>query len=86
MDDAERVEPRHESEWTDWLAAHHSQPTGVWLVSPRRAAERPVTYEQAVRQALRFGWVDSTQKPVDEQRSMLWFSPRRKGSVWTRIN
>lgn len=45
-----------------------------------------MTYEQAVRQALRFGWVDSTQKPVDEQRSMLWFSPRRKGSVWTRIN
>jgi uncharacterized protein YdeI (YjbR/CyaY-like superfamily) len=58
----------------------------VWLVSPRRASDRPVGYEDAVLEALRFGWVDSTQKPVDEQRSMLWFSPRRTESVWTRIN
>jgi uncharacterized protein YdeI (YjbR/CyaY-like superfamily) len=35
---------------------------------------------------LRFGWVDSTQRPVDEQRSMMWYAPRRRGSVWTRRN
>ena len=86
MDEAERLEPASVEQWSAWLAEHHATARAVWLVSPRRAAERPVSYEDAVLEALRFGWVDSTQKPVDEQRSMLWFSPRRKESVWTRIN
>ncbi len=86
MDDAERLEPGTVEEWSDWLRAHHEQPTGVWLVAPRKAAARPFSYEQAVMEALRFGWVDSTVKPVDDLRSMQWFAPRRAGSMWTRIN
>ncbi|MBC2933277.1 YdeI family protein [Nocardioides sp. zg-1228] len=86
MDDAERLEPRTVEEWSAWLVEHHRQPDGVWLVSPRRATERPFTYEVAVLEALRYGWVDSTVKPLDEQRSMQWFAPRRRGSMWTRIN
>ena len=86
MDDAERLEAGTLEEWSEWLRAHHEQPTGVWLVSPRKATERAFSYEAAVVEALRFGWVDSTVKPVDERRSMQWFSPRRAGSMWTRIN
>ncbi len=86
MDDAERLEPGTVEEWSGWLQQHHAQPSGVWLVSPRRAAERPFSYEEAVLEALRHGWVDSTVKPVDEHRSMQWFAPRRRGSMWTRIN
>lgn len=86
MDDAERLEPAGLQEWSDWLRAHHAQPQGVWLVSPRRAVERPFPYDDAVREALRFGWVDSTVRPVDDARSMMWFAPRRRGSMWTRIN
>src|SRR6476661_1743656 len=86
MDDAERLEPASVQGWSDWLRAHHEQPQGVWLVSPRRAVERPFSYDQAVREALRFGWVDSTVRPLDEARSMMWFAPRRRGSMWTRIN
>src|SRR6478672_7175889 len=86
MDDAERLEPGRVEEWSAWLREHHEQPTGVWLVSPRLAAERPFSYEEAVLEALRFGWVDSTVKPVDELRSMQWFAPRRRSSMWTRIN
>jgi uncharacterized protein YdeI (YjbR/CyaY-like superfamily) len=86
MDDAERLEPGAVEEWSDWLREHHERPTGVWLVSPRTAAQRPFSYEEAVIEALRFGWVDSTVKPVDDLRSMQWFAPRRAGSMWTRIN
>ncbi len=86
MDDAARLELPSVEQWSDWLREHHTQPTGVWLVSPRKAAERPFSYEQSVLEALRYGWVDSTVKPVDEQRSMMWFAPRRTGSMWTRIN
>jgi uncharacterized protein YdeI (YjbR/CyaY-like superfamily) len=86
MDDAERLEPGSVEEWSAWLREHHEQPQGVWLVSPRKASERAVSYEEAVLEALRYGWVDSTAKPVDEHRSMQWFAPRRRGSMWTRIN
>jgi uncharacterized protein YdeI (YjbR/CyaY-like superfamily) len=86
MDHAERLEPDTVEEWSAWLREHHTQPSGVWLVSPRKAADRPFSYEESVLEALRYGWVDSTVKPVDEARSMMWFAPRRKGSIWTRIN
>ncbi len=86
MDEAERFEPASVAAWSRWLADHHDRARGVWLVSRRRDADRAFSYEEAVLEALRFGWVDSTQKPVDETRSMMWFAPRRPGSVWTRIN
>jgi uncharacterized protein YdeI (YjbR/CyaY-like superfamily) len=86
MDDAERLELTTVEEWSAWLRDHPPQPQGVWLVSPRKAAERAFSYEEAVLEALRYGWVDSTVKPVDERRSMQWFAPRRRSSMWTRIN
>jgi uncharacterized protein YdeI (YjbR/CyaY-like superfamily) len=86
MDDAERLEPAALEQWRGWLAEHHSQPQGVWLVSARKAAARAFSYEEAVLEALRYGWVDSTVRPVDDRRSMQWFAPRRSGSMWTRIN
>lgn len=86
MDNAERVEPATVEEWSAWLAEHHTQPTGVWLVSGRRAAERAFSYEESVLEALRYGWVDSTVKGLDADRTMMWFAPRRPGSMWTRIN
>jgi uncharacterized protein YdeI (YjbR/CyaY-like superfamily) len=86
MDDAERVEPASAEEWGVWLARHHASTRGVWLVAARRSGDRAFSYEDSVLEALRYGWVDSTQKPVDEQRSMMWFAPRRPGSVWTGPN
>ena len=86
MDEADRVEPASAAEWGAWLSEHHAAAPGVWLVTARRSAERALSYEDSVLEALRFGWVDSTQKPVDERRSMMWFSPRRPGSVWTGPN
>lgn len=86
QDDAELVEPGTVEEWAAWLAEHHDRGVGVWVVSPRRAADRPVSYEECIVEALRWGWVDSTAKPVDERRSKLWFAPRRPRSVWTRPN
>lgn len=86
MDEAEVLEPGTVEQWSTWLREHHTQPQGVWLVSPRKAVDRPFSYEEAVMEALRYGWVDSTVKPVDELRSMQWFAPRRTSSMWTRIN
>jgi uncharacterized protein YdeI (YjbR/CyaY-like superfamily) len=86
MDDAERLEPASVQEWSRWLAEHHADTAGVWLVNRRLARDQPVSYEESVLEALRYGWVDSTRKTVDEHRWMMWFAPRRRGSAWTRIN
>ena len=86
QDDAERIEPATAAAWGEWLAEHHARGNGVWLVSARRDADKAFSYEESVLEALRFGWVDSTQRPVDERRSMMWFAPRRPQSLWTRPN
>jgi uncharacterized protein YdeI (YjbR/CyaY-like superfamily) len=87
QDDAERFEPARIEEWSAWLAAHHADTRGVWLVMPKASSgRRTFDYEKAILEALRYGWVDSTQRTVDEERTMLWYAPRRRGSVWTRNN
>lgn len=86
-DDAERVHAETVAAWAVWLEANHTRDGGVWLVSWRRHTQRPsVAYEDAVTEALRFGWIDSLGRRLDDDRTMLWFSPRRSGSGWSRSN
>jgi uncharacterized protein YdeI (YjbR/CyaY-like superfamily) len=87
MDDADRVEPADVSGWADWLAKNHADERGVWLVTPRSRTQRvTVDYESAVVEALRFGWVDSTTRTLDDERAMMWFSPRNPRSGWASSN
>ena len=75
------------AEWRAWLAQHHGRDEGVWLVTFKKASRKPsVGYDASVEEALCFGWVDSRTRGLDEERSMLWFAPRRKGSNWSRSN
>jgi uncharacterized protein YdeI (YjbR/CyaY-like superfamily) len=84
---AERQEPANLEQWAAWLSAHHPRDHGVWLVTWKKATGRQAfDYEQAVTEALRFGWVDSVARGLDGDRSMLWFAPRRPGSGWSRSN
>lgn len=84
---SERVHAESVAEWRSWLEANHDRPTGVFLVSWKAATGRPrMTYEESVEEALAFGWVDSKASVLDEERSMLWFAPRRRGSGWSRSN
>jgi uncharacterized protein YdeI (YjbR/CyaY-like superfamily) len=87
MDSESRVSPDTRAAWREWLAAHHRDSTGVWLVSWKRRTGRPtVAYEEAVEEALCFGWIDGRLRPLDGDRSMQWFSPRRPKSTWARSN
>ena len=84
---AEQVPLETRQQWRAWLSRHHERPRGVWVVSWRKHTGRPaMTYEEQVLEALCFGWVDSTGKTLDADRSMLYFAPRRKGSGWARTN
>ncbi len=60
---------------------------GVWLVTFKKASNSPsVGYDATVEEALCYGWIDSKTKSLDDERSMLWFAPRRNGSNWSRSN
>lgn len=83
----ERVEVGSRAEWRAWLEGHHATSPGVWLVTWKKAAgERHVSYEEIVREALCFGWVDSQAKGVDELRTSITMTPRRPGSGWSKPN
>ena len=81
------LEPKDRAAWRDWLAAHHHQAQGVWLVMRKRASGRVnLTYNEAVEEALCFGWVDSKPRTLDQARSLLYMAPRRAGSGWSKLN
>jgi uncharacterized protein YdeI (YjbR/CyaY-like superfamily) len=87
MDEAEEVHFTTAAEWRAWLAQNADRGTGVWLVSYKPRTGKPaIDYEDAVCEALCFGWIDATYRRIDDERGALWWSPRRKGSVWARTN
>jgi uncharacterized protein YdeI (YjbR/CyaY-like superfamily) len=87
MDDKPEVQPAGRAEWREWLAENHQTSLGVWLVTWKKQAARPtVAYEEAVEEALCFGWIDGVFGRVDEERSKQWFAPRRPRSTWARTN
>lgn len=87
MADAERYQPATIADWHDWLAAHHDRGTGVWVVIWRPSSGQPqLSYDELIREALCWGWVDGQASPLDEQRSMLWFTKRKPNSPWAATN
>lgn len=81
------VHPEDRTAWRRWLEANHGDSRGVWLVTWRKASGRiPLSYEESVEEALCFGWVDSLGRALDDDRTMLRFTPRKPGSAWSRPN
>jgi len=73
--------------WRTWLEANHARSTGAWLVTWRsRSGKQGLPYEEAVEEALCFGWVDGTGGTVDEDRGKLYFAPRKPTSGWAATN
>jgi uncharacterized protein YdeI (YjbR/CyaY-like superfamily) len=87
IDDVPRVECRTRDEWRAWLEANHATAKGVWLVTWKPASGRGMLdYEEAVEEALCFGWVDSKGGVVDAERTRLYFAQRNPKSGWARTN
>ncbi|MFB3830165.1 MAG: YdeI family protein [Bryobacteraceae bacterium] len=71
--------------WRNWLAEHHGSESEVWLVFHKRDRSR-MSYDDAVEEALCFGWIDSIVKRLDDERYLRKFTPRRPGSKWSTAN
>jgi uncharacterized protein YdeI (YjbR/CyaY-like superfamily) len=86
-EERERTHAETVDDWRAWLEQHHASSDGVWLVSWKKGTGRPaMSYEQSVEEALAWGWVDSKGQRLDDERTMLWFAPRRPTSGWSRPN
>jgi uncharacterized protein YdeI (YjbR/CyaY-like superfamily) len=86
FEDAPHVHAEDRAAWRAWLEANHATTTGAWLVSWRTGHGPRVAYEDAVEEALCFGWIDSQGGNIDERRSRQYFAPRKPTSGWAATN
>jgi uncharacterized protein YdeI (YjbR/CyaY-like superfamily) len=81
------LQVRSRRQWRAWLAKHHTSSPGVWLVFYKaHTGITSIAYEDTVREALCFGWIDSLVRRLDDDRYALKVTPRRATSKWSTIN
>lgn len=78
---------RDRAAWRAWLEAHFETETEAWFVFPTVASgETGVSYNDAVEEALCFGWIDGRAGTLDDTHQLRRFTPRRKGSAYSQPN
>ena len=78
---------RNRKAWRKWLEKNHSKSQGVWLIYYKKSSGKErLEYSDAVEEALCFGWIDSTIRPIDHERYMQRFTPRKAKSGWSALN
>lgn len=81
------LDVRNRRRWRSWLSKHHASSPGIWLVFHKQhTGVESIPYEDAVREGLCFGWVDSLVKRLDDRRYALKFTPRQASSKWSDLN
>jgi uncharacterized protein YdeI (YjbR/CyaY-like superfamily) len=74
-------------QWREWLTKRHTSSPGVWLVFHKaHTGEKSIPYEDMIREALCFGWIDSLVKRLDDDRYLLKVTPRKPTSRWSDLN
>jgi uncharacterized protein YdeI (YjbR/CyaY-like superfamily) len=74
-------------DWRAWLEEHHATDKEAWLLHYKlKVAKQALAYDEAVEEALCFGWIDGLLKGVDSETYALRYSPRKPRSVWSEKN
>lgn len=85
--DYKATHPKNRKQWRKWLEKNHQTSPGVWFTYYKKETGKPrVSYAEAVEEALCFGWIYSLPRKLDEERTMLKFTPRKPKSVWSQLN
>lgn len=78
---------RARSEWRNWLKKNYKKEKEIWLIFPNKASGKPkISYEDAVEEALCFGWIDSTAKKFEKDSHVQRFTPRNPKSSYSQLN
>ena len=87
LDEARLLYVANRTEWRDWLKKHYKSEKEVWLVYYKKHTGKPrIAYNDAVEEALCFGWIDSTVKRIDEDRFAQRFSLRNPKTPYSQAN
>jgi uncharacterized protein YdeI (YjbR/CyaY-like superfamily) len=87
VDGREIVEVPDRASWRQWLAERHEQRDSIWLIFHKQTSDgSSPSYEEAVEEALCFGWIDSTVNRLDEKRTLQLFAPRKPRGTWSASN
>ena len=87
FDSYEQFYPKDRNAWRSWLKINYNKYPGIWLVYYKVCTSKPrLPYAEMVEEALCFGWIDSLPRKLDDERSMLMFTPRKPKSVWSDLN
>lgn len=87
IDEAKLLYIKDRAEWRDWLTKHYKSEKEVWLLYYKKHTGMPrIPYNDAVEEALCFGWIDSTAKSIDEGRFAQRFSVRKSKSPYSQAN
>jgi len=83
----ETFEPRNRQDWRKWLGRHHAEKKAIWLVFLKKHTKQATfTYQEALEEALCFGWIDGVRQRIDDLRFAQRFTPRTKSSRWSETN
>lgn len=82
-----RFTPKSRQAWRSWLETNHRSRAEIWLVFYKRHTAKPsLSYDDAVEEAVCFGWIDGVRRSLDSERYMNRFSPRKATSNWSATN
>ena len=74
-------------DWRIWLEKNHKTQKEIWLIYYKKHTSKPrIPYDDAVEEALCFGWIDSTVRRLDDEKYAQKYTSRRSGSIWSRLN
>lgn len=74
-------------EWRSWLQKHHNAKKEIWLIYYKKHTGKPrIPYDDAVEEAICFGWIDTTVKRIDDEKFAQKFTPRQEKSQWSELN
>ncbi len=86
-DQTKQFTPISRSQWRQWLVKNHADKTTIWLVFYKVGTGKPtLSYNDAVEEALCYGWIDGIKKRLDDERYMHKFTPRKLDSNWSPSN
>jgi uncharacterized protein YdeI (YjbR/CyaY-like superfamily) len=81
------LEVTSREEWRNWLASNGQSERDIWLIFYKKQTGKSiVSYEEAVEEALCFGWIDGIAKRVDEEKHAQRFTPRKNLNNWSDLN
>ena len=87
MDITQTLYVTSRKDWRNWLKKHHNTAPEIWLIYPKKETGQPrIEYNDAVEEALCFGWIDSIVKKLDDTHTVQRFSPRKPKASYSQAN